>query len=224
MMSTRDQLYPYANGEAFQNQTTKAVFEDIYKQSSWNINTQESVSGEGSNLEQTATLRRELPEILNQLKVKSILDIPCGDFYWMSKVSLDHVAYTGADIVTELVKQNQTTYGKEGRQFIEKNLLEDLLPKVDLIFCRDCLVHFSIADVYKAIANIKKSGAQYLMSTHFTQEDENKDIVTGGWRPLNFCLHPFNFPKPLALLNENCSEMEGAFQDKCMAVWRVAEL
>jgi hypothetical protein len=42
------------------------------------------------------------------------------------------------------------------------------------------------------------------------------DIRTGGWRTLNFQLPPFNFPPPLHLLNENCTEAGGKFFDKSL--------
>lgn len=223
-MSDRDQLYPYANGQQYQGKSAREVFKNIYEQNTWNIHTHDSVSGEGSTNEQTQALKMELPSLLKKLNVHSLLDLPCGDFHWMQTVDLQEIMYIGADIVPQLVQYNQHHYGNENRQFIHKDLIRDLLPKVDLIFCRDCLVHFSNHDIASALANIKASGTTYLMTTHFPMEDQNKDIVTGGWRPLNFCLPPFNFPPPLELINEKCSEMEGAFQDKSMAVWKVEEL
>jgi hypothetical protein len=35
--------------------------------------------------------------------VKSLLDIPCGDFHWMRRVNLQGLSYVGADIVRELI-------------------------------------------------------------------------------------------------------------------------
>lgn len=223
-MSDRDQLYPYASGDLYQGKSAQEVFQHIYEHQSWNIQTHDSVSGEGSNREQTQTLIEELPALLQQLCVKSMLDLPCGDFHWMQHTKLDGIQYTGADIVPQLIQKNQQAYANEHRQFLLKDLLRDPLPKVDLIFCRDCLVHFSNEDIRSALANIKASGSSYLMTTHFPQEDVNKNIVTGGWRPVNFCLPPFDLPSPLESLNEKCSEMNGAFQDKSMAVWKIEDI
>ena len=35
---------------------------------------------------------------------------------------------------------------------------------------------------------------------------------------------PFNFPPPLRLVNENCTEGDGAYGDKCLGLWRLADL
>lgn len=56
-----------------------AIFTDIYKGNKWHDN--ESFSGSGSNLEQTKAIREILPELINNLSIKTMLDIPCGDFF-----------------------------------------------------------------------------------------------------------------------------------------------
>lgn len=35
---------------------------------------------------------------------------------------------------------------------------------------------------------------------------------------------PFGFPPPLELVNEGCTEGDGRFADKSLALWRIAEL
>ena len=50
------------------------------------------------------------------------------------------------------------------------------------------------------------------------------DITTGEWRTLNLSLKPFSFPPPLALIDEQCSEGEGEFRDKCLGLWRIKDL
>jgi hypothetical protein len=59
------------------------------------------------------------------------------------------------------------------------------------------------------------------MTTTFPECDENKNITTGDWRIINLELSPFNFPKPLYLLNENCTEGEGTYKDKSLGLWEV---
>lgn len=201
---------------------TKDVFTDIYRNNRWGND--ESVSGPGSTVEQTAALVQQLPAVLTELNVKSMLDIPCGDFNWMSQLALDGVQYTGADIVQELVERNQKNHANAQRQFQHLNLISSELPRADLVFCRDCLVHLSFKDIGAAIANIKRSGATYLMATTFPGMAQNPDIVTGDFRPVNLQLAPFNFPQPLVSLTEHCTEGAGVHSDKAMSVWRVADL
>lgn len=221
-MKKRHELYPYADGSRFAGRPAAEVFAAIARSNTWAG--EESLSGTGSSLQQTAVLVEKLPKLLRELGVDNMLDIPCGDFNWMQTVDLSGIQYTGADIVESLVLANRQRYRQASRRFLHMDLKQDELGAYGLVFCRDCLVHFSFADVFSAIGNIKSSGSRYLMMTTFPAEPSNLDIDTGGWRPLNFGLPPFSFPPPLILLNEQCTEMGGAFADKSMGVWAVEQL
>lgn len=200
----------------------KRVFLDIYSKNAWGG--AESRSGSGSSLEQTKTIREQLPAIITNLGVKSFLDIPCGDFYWMKQVHLEVEEYIGADIIAQLIEHNRALYADRSRRFNVLDIMKDQLPPVDLIFSRDCLVHFSFRDIRRTIRNIKRSNSKYLLTTTFTARDQNTDIATGEWRPLNLQLPPFNFPEPIVLINENCTEVDGRYPDKSLGLWRIADV
>lgn len=222
MSSEREKLFAYADDTQFKGKSTEEIFNGIYEKNIWADG--ESVSGPGSAMEQTQEIILKLPPVIKEYKIKTMLDIPCGDFNWMRKIDLTGVTYTGADIVNKLVETNNNKYKNEFRSFRSINLITDKLDKYDLIFCRDCLVHFSYDDINKALLNIKNSGSGYLMTTTFGREDENKNIHTGGWRPLNFEKAPFSFSKPLIVLNEKCTEMGGEFDDKALALWKIEDI
>jgi hypothetical protein len=218
----RAELFSFSNGDRYEGKTVEEVFSDIKNNNIWLEN--ESVSGAGSTIIQTTKIREEIPLILDQLKIKTVFDIPCGDFNWFREIDLSNNIYLGGDIVPDIIRRNNEKYSAENIRFIHFNLLEDVFTQKDLVFCRDCLVHFSLNDIFKALKNIKSSGSKYLMTTTFPEETGNKDIVTGGWRPLNFQLAPFDFPEPEILLNENCTEANGVFKDKSLAVWEIDKL
>jgi hypothetical protein len=184
----------------------------------------ESLSGVGSNLEQTRALRAALPGLLRDLGVRSLLDLPCGDFHWMRTVDLGVERYVGGDLVPELVARNQELYGAPGREFVRLDLLRGPLPAADAVFCRDCLVHLSHAQVADALRNVRASGATYLLTTTYPAQPRNRNIATGEWRPLNLQLAPFGFPPPLRLVNEESTESGGLYPDKSIGVWRVSDL
>jgi hypothetical protein len=171
---------------------------------------------------ETVSLRHSLPDILKQLDVSSMLDIPCGDFNWMSSVELGDIRYIGADIVPELVVETAQHHAGKSCEFLCLNLISDSLPKADVIFCRDCLVHLPNRDILNVLSNIRASGATYLLTTTFPSQQVNDDILIGYWRPINLERPPFNLPPPIALLHE--SNPEPCFADKSLGVWRVAEI
>jgi hypothetical protein len=198
----------------------EAVFTEIRRQKRWGDG--DSVSGTGSDLQQTSVIRNELPALCRRLSIDSMLDIPCGDFYWMRQVDLSGIDYRGADIVPDLIDENRQ-YENANVHFSNLNLIRDPLPKVD-IFCRDCLVHLSFADAISALNNIVVSGATYLLTTTFTGRDKNKNIVTGDWRTLNLERSPFSLPTPLVTINEGCTEDGGIHADKSLGLWKVEDI
>jgi hypothetical protein len=162
--------------------------------------------------------------LLNELKAKIFLDIPCGDFYWMKSLDLGVRTYIGGDIVKDLIQINEREYSNENKSFFQIDLLNDPLPNADVLLCRDCLVHLSYRDIFKALNNIINSQITYLLTTTFTSTRENKDIRTGQWRPLNLVLPPFNFPEPQKVINEGCTENNEMYNDKALALWSINKL
>jgi SAM-dependent methyltransferase len=192
------------------------IFTDIYRDNLWGDS--ESVSGRGSTLARTETIRRALPALLASVGARSLLDAPCGDFNWMRHVELDGVEYTGADVVPELIARNRQTYGRPGRNFVVADVTRDPLPRADVVLCRDCFIHLSFRDINAALANFKRSGSGFLLATTHINIAENEDMRTGGWRSVNLQSPPFNFPQPRQLV------VEDAEQGKCLGMWNLEEL
>lgn len=198
-------------------------FTDIYKRNTFGG--RESRSGEGSTLEQTAAIRREIPRIVEELGAKSLLDAPCGDFNWMKEVELGVEKYYGVDIVEDLIAHNNARFANPAREFLRRDLIREILPAADIVLCRDCLVHLNFKDAKKVLQNFHRSGCTYLLTTTFTKRDRNADLRGDDiWRTLNLELPPFNFPSPLMVIDEECTEGGGAYADKCLGLWRLSDL
>ena len=185
----------------------------------------ESTSGLGSELDATAVLRAELPQLLKKLGVTSLLDAPCGDAGWINRADLG-VRYVGIDIVPSLVEslQARAAAGGINGEFRLADLTRDPLPRCDAILCRDALVHLSFANIERAVANFRGSGAAWLIATTFPEWRINGDCEDGDWRALNFERAPFGWGPPVELVNENCREAGGGWRDKSLGVWRLAEI
>lgn len=198
------------------------AFRYAYHHNLWSA--ADTPSGPGSTLSQTAVVANALPGLCQRYDVSSLLDVPCGSFNWMAGVQLPGVQYTGGDIVPEIVDEAARKHGTRSRRFVVLDLTRSPLPPADLLLCRDCLVHLSHRDIEAAIANIRKSDIEYVLTTTFTAESGFRDIVTGDWRPINLEAPPFSFPRPVELLQEQCTEQDGAFADKSLGLWRVRDL
>lgn len=193
------------------------IFTDIYEQRGWGNSP--SVSGTGSDIEQTKIISNKIPQLLKKYSINTLIDAPCGDFYWLKNIKLPVKKYIGVDIVKSIISKNRKLYSDPKRKFIIADIINEPLPKGDLILCRDCLVHFSTADINKALDNFRLSGATYLLATTFPKHGKNPNIPTGRWRPIDLQSKPYNFPSPLELINEGCSELNGEFKDKSLGLW-----
>src|SRR5664279_1649792 len=58
-----------------------AVFTEHYTTNSWGV--EETRSGLGSTVQSTQAIREALPKLIAELQIRTLLDIPCGDFNWM---------------------------------------------------------------------------------------------------------------------------------------------
>jgi glycosyltransferase involved in cell wall biosynthesis len=199
-------------------------FSEIYEKNTFGGRA--SRSGEGSDLFHTKVIRKELPEILKNFSIQTFLDAPCGDFYWMKETNLNGIQYIGVDIVEAMIEKHKKQFCSPFHTFLCLNLATDILPNAELIFSRDCLVHLTFKEALQIIANFKKSGAKYLLTTTFVNRTINNDLVgkDGFWRPLNMCLAPFNFPEPLLIVNECCTEELGQYPDKSLGLWLLNDI
>ena len=76
-------------------------FTTIYETHYWVDD--ESRSGGGSNLYATEKIRSTIPHLFSKYGVRSVVDIPCGDFNWFKEMELDLDSYVGGDVVVPLI-------------------------------------------------------------------------------------------------------------------------
>lgn len=201
---------------------SKELFTSYFLNNTWQG--RESVSGPGSDSNQTENLIAELNALIDVIKPKSILDIPCGDWNYMRHIKLDGITYIGADIVEPLIEQNRKRYESDTVTFEVLDIRHDYLPTVDLVITRDCLVHLPNDDVIAALENIKRSGSKYLLTTtfNFLAQDVNRDIQVGDWRKIDLTRPPFSLLSPLRLLME--ASINSNALDKCLGLWPIEHL
>ena len=200
-------------------------FSLIYRTSYWLGNpNQGSVSGSGSSMDATENIRRELVTFIKNNNISSMLDIPCGDFFWLSQVEMTLKKYIGADIVEQIVSDNNMKHSSSNREFVKLDLIKDILPQCDLVMVRDCLVHLTNEQIMLALKNIHLSGSSYLVTSHYLDCEVNKpSLECDLWRAINLNYPPFNLPTPIAILDDSYKSNTLDVEKK-IAVWRLSEL
>lgn len=171
------------------------IFTTIHRYNLWA--NPESVSGDGSSLLYTEHLRSELPKLISSLRIKTILDAPCGDFNWFNKMlneSKINLNYTGIDIVKPLITKNQSLYNVPGTiKFECANILRHKLDEYDAVLSRDFIFHLSFRDSQKFLLSFYESKSNYLITSSYPNVEKNTDIHSGQFREINLFQPPYCF-------------------------------
>lgn len=194
---------PREKRSEYQDKIRKNIFERVFLEKRWGA---DHFSGGGSTVEYTKVTVDIIRRVVEQYEIKSMLDVPCGDFVWMPEFlkSVAHpLEYIGGDIAPSLIDHNRASH--PGYNFQVIDLVKDQLPVTDLIFCRDALQHLPISDIKLALANISNSGAKYLLTTTHMRRTgwrNARDIRLGRCADRNLLLKPFNLADPLVIFSE----------------------
>jgi SAM-dependent methyltransferase len=192
------------------------VFTQFYRDNHWN--NAHSRSGQGSDLAATAYIRQQLPRLFERLQIRTLLDIPCGDFFWFSHMPVP-AGYIGGDIVPEMIEDNRKLWPELDWRVLD--VVREPLPKVDMVFARDIFGHLPYDHVALALRNIERSGSKWLLTTTFPGRPMYDDVVVGGWHPINLEHEYFKLGPPRETIVERCAAGNGKFSDKSLGLWRL---
>ena len=115
--------------------------------------------GPGSSDKNKTFFKEQFPRIAEEYGIKSVNDAGCG-LGWIKGVC-EGIEYNGFDI---LPREN----------YVILDITSEVMPKADLIICRDVLFHLTNKLVTKAISNFKESGSRYLLATSCYNADNKK--------------------------------------------------
>jgi hypothetical protein len=191
----------------------EAKFTRVHDENLWG--SQESRSGWGSarGAPSVSIAAEAIARAVREHGVRSLNDIPCGDFNWMPDVLAEFpgIAYRGFDIVKAILSRNKDLHPEHEFRWLD--ITTEVPPRADLIFCKDLLNHLGDADVKRAIDNMRRSGSTYLLASnnpgvaHAPLPD-----VPGGSRHLDITAPPFAYRAPLWTV--------GGY----MSLWRLADM
>ena len=192
----------------------KTRFTYVYRGNVWQ--SPESASGPGSDVSSGSVrqARIALAQVVRDHDIRSIADVPCGDFNWMPRFLEERpeVGYVGYVIVAPLIAANRMAYPE--RTFRVLDITRKVPKRADLLFSKDLVNHLLERDVWRAVANMVRSGATYLMITSNGDHVSNAELpenVGGMSRLLNLQAAPYDFPPPI-------------YYDGYLAMWRTEDL
>lgn len=177
----------------------KARFTNLFTKARWL--SLESASGPGSDRESACVAHavEVLHAVTRDFGIRSIADVPCGDFNWMDLFLAAHpgIDYVGYDIVDALIAQNRARH--PGRRFEVLDITTQVPPPADLMFSKDLVNHLFERDVWAALHNMAASGSRYLMITSNTGEENSElELLTPrSSRHLDLAAWPYLLPEPI---------------------------
>lgn len=171
--------------------TLRATFSRIYRDNAWNG--VESLSGPGSGDAATRRIREAIAQLVEDLGALSVLDVACGDGYWMPDVP----GYLGIDVAPPAIARAQTLH--PARAYRVADIRDGTWPAFDLVICRDAIQHLPLDDGVAVLEAIRRTRSRALLVSTYI-DGENVDVGVGGaFRP-DLTRPPFDLPQPERLI------------------------
>ena len=162
------------------------IFDRIYLTDEWN-----GGSGPGSQPQNTAKYVKFLNSFIRENKIKSILDVGCGDWQLMSMIDLSGVRYKGIDVspIATSFAKSKAPLGTD----ISTSSIEDIHESFDLVHIKDVLQHLEFSECRRILEIIStRHKSALIVNEH---PSASNDIQNGQFRPLNITTEPLSWPR-----------------------------
>lgn len=219
--------------------TEEAIkFTEIYNNHSW-AGGEETRSGSGSTLNSTQNTVPLLQNFISNYRIRTLVDVGCGDGLWILKIIPLLRRYQGHDIVAELIEKNKIRAKERGLRGVSYSVLNpvhEIPEKADAILFRDVAIHLPNELIIKSFSNFVASGSKYLITTNFPNEPEtskfyerlNGPVRIGKYRRVDYSKEPFLLPDPIFRIQDNEINpdglMAGKHKNRELAVYRLDQI
>ena len=157
--------------------------------------------GPGSNEDRIIPFKEEFPEIIKKYLIGSVNDAGCGLGWIKAECMKLGVKYSGFDILP-----------REGAKVLD--ITSEVMPKADLIICRDVLFHLTNDLIEDALGDFKKSGIYLLATSHYGVSNET--------RPDSYEGHIINnFVDLEKILGTPLDKIEEPIDNRYMGIWKL---
>jgi len=181
-------------------QNDQQIFSNIYKNDIWF-----GGSGAGSDPKYAMPYLKLLQEYFNDTRFGKIVDLGCGDWQLMKRISIPRrKSYVGYDVVQQVIDENNKKFAKPNVQFIAISGLKEIENiKGDLLIAKDVLAHWPNSQVQYFLAKILPN-YKYALITHDVSnrfgDKSNIEIKLGDYRPIDITSAPFNLKNTTVVL------------------------
>jgi len=167
------------------------TFDSIYRRNAWNG--VESLSGPGSGTSATRALVPAVLSLVGDLHIRSVLDIGCGDGFWLP----DLPGYMGADVAERALIRARARH--PDRLYVVADFRAHVPPPFDLVIIRDVIQHLPFDSALRLLGNVGRSGSAWLLASTYIGT-VNTDIPEGGFYSPDLTAHPFRLATPDRLI------------------------
>lgn len=161
------------------------VFEEIYRNNAWSAG-----SGLGSAEETTRPYRHFLEQFIPTNRIRSVVDLGCGDWQLARLIDWTGVRYTGLDVSGIALERARKT-APTSFKFSQFDAFSDVLPEADLLIVKDVLQHWPIKEIIRFLPQTSRFRFSLLTNGYAATANRNSEIDLGNFRPLDLLAAPF---------------------------------
>ena len=169
----------------------KQSFSKIYRDRLWGgAQTGDFLSGKGShNKEVISKYILSVGEFLKSGKY-NVVDLGCGDFNVGKELVPLANSYIAVDIVKDLIEHNKSQFQNLKVVFYCCDIVEDELPKGDVVLIREVLQHLDNKDILTVLPKLVNGFSNIIVTEKIPTGDfiPNKDKLTGSGPSSRFVL------------------------------------
>jgi SAM-dependent methyltransferase len=161
------------------------IFEGVYQRHEWGDR-----SGPGSTPAAMEPYLKWLGALVEVLRPLHVLDIGCG-FWNYGAFDWREAEYLGVDLVGDVIVHNVEHHASVSRKFTLADAIEVDFPMSDLVLVKDVVQHLSHEHSFRLLKRLAKHRHVVFCNT-WNATALNGDIQSGGYRPIDMRIAPFN--------------------------------
>jgi SAM-dependent methyltransferase len=162
------------------------VFEEIYRNNAWSAG-----SGLGSTEETTRPYRTFLEHFMRANRVRSVVDLGCGDWQFAKLLDWNGIQYIGLDVSATALERAKTA-APPTFKFCQFDAFSDELPAADLFIAKDVFQHWPSREIQQFLPKTDRFKFSLITNGYAATNNLNADIDLGNFRPLDLTAAPFN--------------------------------